>query len=206
MTRRIATSVVVAAAAVTVGCASTTFTSTWKAPDAAPVALAGKKVAAMVVSRHEATRRAAEDALARAITARGATAVTSYSLLDATQVRDEAVARAAMQAAGIDGVVVMRAVGRDREVSYTPPTWMAVPRYRSFWGGYYGYGWGSVYDPGYLQTNTIVSVETLVYALSTDSLLWAGTSETTNPSRIDSFITEVAGKVADQMRKDGVLR
>ena len=86
--------------------------------------------------------------------------------------------------AGIVGVVVLRAAGAKKEVSYSPAYWSA-PYYGSFWGGgYYGYGWNSVYDPGYLRTDTIVRVETLVYDLKADKLLWAGMSESTNPSAV----------------------
>ena len=42
-------------------CATTTFTSTWKAPDAQGVDPTGKKVAAVYMSSNESSRRAAED-------------------------------------------------------------------------------------------------------------------------------------------------
>lgn len=188
------------------GCATTTFKATWKAPDVGPVSLTGQKVAAMVVSPNDGTRRTAEDVLAAELTARGAQGVPSYSLFDGRNFKDEDVVRQAMQKAGIDGVVVVRAVGSEKEVTYTPGTWTARPMYRSFWGGYYRYGWGSVYEPGYLRTDTVVTVETLVYSMNDDKLIWAGSSQTTNPARVDAFVKELAGKVADQMRKEGVLR
>ena len=56
-----------------------------------------------------------------------------------------------------------------------------------------------------LQTDTIVSVETLVYSFVQDKLLWAGMSETMNPSRADELVRELAGKVASQMEKEGLL-
>jgi hypothetical protein len=188
------------------GCATTSFTSTWKAPDAGPVSLGGKKVAAMMVTPNDGTRRAAEDVLARELSARGAQGVPSYSLFDGRDFKDEDVVRRAMQQAGIDGVVVIRAVGSDKEVSYTPGTWTTRPVYRVFWGGYYRYGWSSVYEPGYLRTDTVVTVETLVYSMTDDKLIWAGASRTTNPSGLDALVKELAGKVAGQMRQEGVLR
>lgn len=188
------------------GCATTSFTSTWRAPDAAPTTLAGKKVAAMVVSPNDAVRRTAEETLAREITARGATGVPSYTLFEGKNYKDQAAIKAKMESAGINGVVVMRAVGKDKELNYTPGMYSTMPTYRSFWGGYYGYGWGGVYQPGYLTTDTIYTVETLVFSLDGDKLIWAGTSQTTNPSKVDAFVRELAGKVADQMKKEGVLR
>jgi hypothetical protein len=96
-----------------------------------------------------------------------------------------------------------RKVGRCRTRPAGQP---ASARYGSFWGGYYRYGWGAVYEPGYLRTDTIVTVETLVYSLADDKLIWAGASQTTNPSSLDGFVRELAGKVADQMRKEGLLK
>ncbi len=53
-------------------CSSTTFVSTWRAPDARPLRLTGRKVVAIFMGRSPAARRRAEDALAREISARGA--------------------------------------------------------------------------------------------------------------------------------------
>ena len=61
-------------------CASSPFVSTWKAPDATPLELRGSKVAAVVMMENQASRRAAEDALAREITARGAGPIRAPSL------------------------------------------------------------------------------------------------------------------------------
>jgi len=81
------------------------------------------------------------------------------------------------------------------------------PAYATFWGaGYYGYGWGGVYSPGYIQTDTIVIVETLVYSLPQNKLVWAGQSETTNPSKVGPFIQELVRKAAAEMEKQGLIR
>jgi len=57
-----------------VACASTGLVSSWKAPDAQPLKGEGSKVAVVVMTKNESTRRAAEDALAQRITARAARA------------------------------------------------------------------------------------------------------------------------------------
>ena len=51
----------------------------------------------------------------------------------------------------------------------------------------------------------IVSVETLVYSLEQDQLVWAGVSRTVDPTQIDPFIAELATVVTRQMAKDGLL-
>jgi hypothetical protein len=80
-----------------------------------------------------------------------------------------------------------------------------MPAYYGAFGPYWGYGWGAVYQPGYLQSDTVVSVETLVYSLTRDKLLWASTSRTTDPRGLDNLVTEVANATAKEMIRQGLL-
>lgn len=197
-------------------CATTTFNSTWKNPEAQPVKLEGAKVAAVVVSPNESSRRAAEDALVRELNARGARGVPSYAFIPSESFKEKDTdkakeqAKAEFQKAGVDGAVVMRVVSSNQELSYSPgmsytPGMWGSPYYGSFWG-YYGYGWGMAYDPGYLRTDTVVSVETTVYSLKQDKILWGGMSETMNPSKAEAFMKELADHVAKEMKKAGLLQ
>jgi hypothetical protein len=198
-----------AGAAVAVGaCAATTFNSVWKAPTAGPLNFKGKKVAALVVSKEEGVRYGAEDALAREITAQGAVGIAAYTLIPRELTQDRDKAKEFLEKAGVAGVVAMRVVGKEKELSGSGSTvYWGTPYYGSFWGGgYYGWGWGGVYDPGYLRTDTIVSVETLVYSLDQDKLVWAGRSQTTNPSQVGDFIKELVIAAAKEMRKQGLIK
>jgi hypothetical protein len=189
----------------TMACATTSFQSTWKAPDAKPVVLNGQKVVAFVLTRNAATRRSAEDALAREITAGGAQGIASYTLIADAGSTDEAKAKSQVEAAGATGVVVMRPVDTSKEVVATS-TYMG-PSYGPYWGGYYGYGWGGAWGGGVdIRTNTIVTVETLVYSLPQNKLIWAGQSNTTNPSKVDAFVRELATTARQEMKKAGLLQ
>jgi hypothetical protein len=187
----------------TVACATTGFVSTWKAPDAQPLKPEGSKVAAVVMHKNEASRRAAEDALAAELTRRGGEGIPSYTLIPGTP--DEAQAKAAFEKAGIAGVVVMRPVGTTQQISSTT-TMYAGPTYRGYWGGgYYGYGWGRAWGGTEIRTDTIVSIETLVYSMKQNKLVWAGQSKTTNPTRVDGLVKEIVRAAAEEMRKEGLL-
>jgi hypothetical protein len=192
-----------AALATSAACATTSFTSTWKAPDAQPVVLSGQKVLAFVMTKNQAARRAAEDALAREITAGGATGVPSYTLIPDPGASDEARSKAQVEGSGATGVVVMRPVDTSKEVVATST--YAGPMYGPYWGGYYGYGWGGAWGGVDVRTNTIVSVETLVYSLQQNKLIWAGQSSTTNPSKVDAFVRELATAARREMKKAGLL-
>ena len=196
-----------AAGLVLAACTSTSFNSTWKAPGAGPLNFKGKKVAALVVSKEEGVRYGAEDALAREITARGAVGIPAYSLIPKELTQDKEKAKEFLAKAGVAGVVAMRAVGKEQQLSSSPATYYGGPYYATFWGGgYYGWGWGGVYDPGYLRTDTIVYVEILVYSLEQDKLVWAGRSQTTNPEKVGPFIKELTAKAAAEMKKQGLIQ
>jgi hypothetical protein len=184
-------------------CATTGFTSTWRNPEAQPLRAEGQTVAALVMAKNDATRLAAEDALAREITAQGAKGVPMYKILR-EPVKDEAAVKAALDKAGVAAVVVMRPVGKEQQITATP-TMYAGPMYAGFWGGYYGYGWGAPYGGTDIRTDTIVSVETLVYSLKQNKLVWGGQSTTTNPTKVDSFVHEVANAAAKELRKQGLI-
>jgi hypothetical protein len=182
---------------------NTIFTSTWKAPDAQAVSPVGKTIAAVFVSPNESRRRSAEDTLAADITSRGGKGIAAYTVLPDERSYTGDKALATLKQAGANGAVIMRVVGRDQRITYTPG-YAAPGPYRGF-GPYWGYGWNAVYEPGYLQTDNLISVETLVYSLTSDKLLWASTSRTTNPKDIDSLVKEVADLTAKEMVKEGIL-
>src|SRR4030095_2977266 len=130
--------VLAAVAAALTACASTSLQSTWKNPAAAPLNLKGKKVVALVVIDEEALRYAAEDEAAREITAHGGVGVPAYTLLPQAQIRDKERARAIFEREGIEAVVVVRPVAKEKALS---ASFWGTPGYSSFWGpGFWGGG------------------------------------------------------------------
>ena len=67
------------------------------------------------------------------------------------------------------------------------------------------YGWSGVYDPGYIRSETVLHIETLVYSLEQNKLIWAGQSKTTNPDSVDALVKELVGQVAGEMKKAGLV-
>ena len=181
----------------------TTFTSVWKSPDAQAVSPVGKTIAAVFVTKNEGQRRSAEDLIVQDLNKQGAKGIASYTILPSGQNIGGDEARKQLRAAGADGAVIMRVVGKDQQVTYSPGT--AYPAYYGGFGPYWGYGWGAAYSPGYLQTDTLVSVETLIYSLVSDKLIWAGTSATQNPDNLSALIEAVDHAVVQEMAAQGML-
>jgi hypothetical protein len=197
-------------AAIVLGCAATSFVSSWKAPDAAPLQLRGAKVVAVVMDTSEASRRVAEDRMARELTERGAVGIPMYKILPDTSPESEAAARDALEGQNIAGLVVMRPIGTDQEIVVTPGMYTG-PRYGAYWGGYYGFGWAEPWgmEPtsgAEVRINQVVWVETLIYSLRQNKLVWAGQSRTTNPATVDELVTELADETAAELEKMGLIR
>jgi hypothetical protein len=188
-------------------CATTTFTATWKAPDAQPFEPGGRKVAAVFISTDESVRRVAEDTLVRELNERGAQGVAAYTLIPSDELKDMARVKTHLAEAGIAGIVTMRVIEEKERVSvsYAAPRPTFSPYYWHF-SSYWGYGWASPYEPARVRTDTILSMETLVYSLNRDALLWAGTSRTVNPSKIADLVEEVADAAAKEMIRQKLLR
>jgi hypothetical protein len=187
-------------------CASNAFLSSWSAPDAKPLTLRGSKVVAVAMVESEPLRRDAEDAMVRELNARGAVGIPMYTLHPDARPETEAEARAALEGQNVDGAYVMRAARVDREVE-SDPIYLR-PTFGRFWGGYYGYGWGAPWGATLareVRTNVIVTVETLVYSLRQNKLVWGGQTRVTNPRDVDKVIRSVSRKVAAELERQGLL-
>ena len=187
-------------------CAST-LTTTWKDPKATPLEFKGHKVVAIVLLKDQSMRRLAEDRLAQQIAARGAEGRTLYSLLPGATADNEQETRAALEAAGVKGAIVMRPIHVDKEVRITEP--YQEPSYASFWGGYYGYGFSLSYSSpreATVSETTVVYVETLVYSLEQNKLVWAGRSTTTNPDTLAQLIQELSEATTSELQKQGLIK
>jgi hypothetical protein len=172
------------------GCASTQITRAWSDPDFARVPF--RKVLVVFQHADPMLRQRMERTMAGQV----ANAVPSHAIFSDADVRDVERVKARVREEGFDSTVIMRLVGVDREVSYMPGRLYAAPAYyRDPWG-YWGYGWRSVYEPGYLRSDRVVRVATNVYSVADDKLVWASESETFNPSSLREAVAEAVNVTA----------
>lgn len=184
--------------------AAVRFTSTFKSIDAGAVNFAGTKVAAVIITDDDSLRMSGEEALARELTARGMQAVASYRMAPKEELRKAETAKVWFERAGVDGVVALRPVSIDTRQPYTTAMWLS-PNYATFWG-YYGYGWSNVYVIGTVQAETVVAVESMVYSVSRNQLMWAAVTETTNPRNLPQFVGELVKESVEEMQKQGLAK
>ena len=158
------------------------FTSTFKSLDAGAVNFAGKKVAALVISNDDSLRVAGEESLARELSARGMQAVATYRIAPKEELRSAETARPWFEKANVEGVVAVRPVSAETRAGVHAEQWVSRElrhavgllrlrverrvRARAAW-----------------QRETLVVVETTVYSVPRNQLLWAAVTETHEPAR-----------------------
>src|SRR5215471_4501292 len=196
---RLLTLPAVVAAVALAGCYhSTRLAATWRDPAAGPIRF--RQPVVVFVSKDAVFRRTMEDKLASNFP----NSVQSYRILTDNDMTDGARVLRLLDEKGYDGAIVMDVVNVTNVVSYTPGTYWYGPPYYSF-AGYWGTAWGYPYDPGYISTNVVVSIETQIYNLRSDKLIWAARSETTDPKSVGKLGDSVIKHVMQELRKEGLV-
>ena len=176
--------------------------SSWKAPDAGPMDFAGKKVTAVVITDDLNVQTSGEEAIVRMLVGRGVQGVASYRMIPREELRDPAKAKGWFERGKVAGAVVMRLVSSEKETVYTPTVW-ATATYSNFWN-YYGTSWTAVRSYKTSQ-QTHLTIETIVYDVPKDKLVWGGVSQHTNPRNIQVLVNELVNDIAAEMKRQGLI-
>jgi len=186
-------------------CATTNLVQTWRDPKyvATPV----KRIFIVGIMPNDAYRVSFENALAQALQAKGFQAATASSVFPPGQLDKEKVQQYVSDNQ-VDLVIVQR-LAKKTTAEYVPPTVAYVPPapYYGGWYGAYGYGYGAVYSPGYIDEQTTVMAETNVYSARTqpEALIWSGNSDTFNVQSAQGAAQSLAASLVNDLIKAGIL-
>ena len=172
--------VAIVAATLTSCAASTQLTSSWADPAAAGHVF--KKIVVVGVTDKATIRREYEDAWTQELAARGIDAMPSYKFGGADAKLDKDAAMAKLQENGAEAVLVTRLVDKETVNTYYPPSYSTVAAPSPYYGGWYGYysmGYSYMTSPGYVEENKVYRLETNLYDVHGDKLVWSGLTETT---------------------------
>jgi hypothetical protein len=183
-------------------CSATRLSDVWKDPGYGSGPF--RQVAVFVLGTDEAVRRLAEDEFVRRLpmSTRG---IAGYGLVPDAEQGDLDKVRARLRAGGFDGVIVARLAGVEGT-----PTWAAgsierVPvSYRTL-GDYYVSTYQELQRPSYVRSATTVRVQTNVYAVASDALIWSAVSQTFNPDATRDVAGDVAKVVVERLQEAGIL-
>ena len=177
----------------------TELAATWHEPS--PTLLNFNRTVAVFVTTDEAMRRAVEDQIA----AKFPNTIPSYRAIPNAASADKATILQQLRRAGFDGAISMRVTNVSEQLTYN------AGYNGPYWGGAYGFNgywnnaWAYPYNPYYVTTTQIVSVETNIYSLKDDKLVFAALSQTSDPANVGKLVRSVMRHINEQLKKDGMI-
>ena len=177
------------------GCGTpTSTTQVWKAETVVRAPM--RRVVVFGGGLSETGRRVMEDGFVASLGARGVAARPSYELLPTLPDKDSA--RAAVEAAGFEGVLVATLHGIREKVSY-------VPGGSGFWGGYYGGTWApdSVVTDRDRHCRRQRSRD--LRAGGAGALVWSATTQTTNPTSAADAVKSLTKELVPKLSEGGLI-
>lgn len=177
-----------------------------------------QKLFVMGVGKDQDQRIAFEDAFVAALVREGGGAEASWSMLPEATLLSEERIHAALDGGSFDGVLVTRLLSVDRNTTYTPPRRYSRPRTNFYqpgiaWGmgfggfyGFYGTTFTEVHKPGYFETSKTFRLETSLYSVATNDLVWTAQSETIDPKSISDLLASMTSAVAKRLASEGLIR
>jgi nitrogen regulatory protein PII-like uncharacterized protein len=193
------------------GCnATTSITGSYKNPEMNGKTLQYKKIFIAALTPNTAVKSEVESSLAESLTAQGYTAVKSIDIfMPGSQTETQSdIALQAIRETGSDAVLAVTLVNQENEMRYVPGNSYPVNTYYSHYGSFGGY-WGSsynmMYEPGYYTTDKTYFIETNLYDVASQKLIWSAQSQTLNPSDINDFMHGYKKSIRKQLVKDGLV-
>ena len=185
-------------------CTSTKIVSSWCEPNKQITINNLNKVLVVALFKSETTAHNAEDQMVGYLNGKG---IQSYNYFTASfDKKNEEVIRQKIKADGFDGAITMRLIDVDKEKIYNPSEINYYPDvYRSFSGYYYSL-WSYSKTPGYYTTTKKFIIETNVYSIKTDKIIWSSITETIDLDGVEKLTNEVAKVVYKQMVKEQFVK
>jgi len=178
----------------TASCATTKMTDTWR-DDAYRGTI--RKVVVIGIFKEPDTRKIFEDEFADRLRARGVDATASHKMIPGAELPGKDVVIGKIRKLGADTVFVTRVLDMEMEKNYVPGQAYAVPTYYSNYGSYYSYS----YRPGYTETTGSAYLETNLYNVGDEKLIWSGRSKTklteTRYELIQAFVKTMLDGLAE---------
>jgi hypothetical protein len=191
---------------------STKITGSWIDPAATTQTKSIKSVFIASLSRKIEFRTKLENALALEAQRRNVKAIKSSEFFtpefyQKMPSKEELLSK--IRQTGVQAILTVSLINKESETRYVPGThnyspYMTYGWYGSFYN-YYNYWYPQFNDPGYYVTDKTYFLETNLYDVQTEKLIWSGQSETINPGSIDAFVKNYPKVLVEQMIKDGLI-
>ncbi len=193
-------------------CANTKISQSWVEPD-------NKKsyndLLIIGIAESEQNRRAYESHFVEELANRGIEGEASYKLIKSDEKIDRDTVAKAIKGLGIDGVIVTHLVAVDEETIYRPSTgYMYGGAYGvGYGGGYYGglYSYyphvnSYVHNPGYYTTHETYTLETNLYDVESEELVWSARSRSFAPESVQEVVVDLTKLLIKDLEDKNLIK
>ncbi|MFD2514701.1 hypothetical protein ACFSRY_12565 [Pontibacter locisalis] len=195
------------------GCAPTTrITGTWKNPDVGNRNF--DKVVVAALTDNVRARDKVESDMQAQLQQRGISATKSINLFPPTMLSkdgpDVNLLMEKIKGEGYDAIMTVALIDEETETRYVPGTYGYTPVTRFGWygrfRGYYTYWYPTLYDPGYYTEDRIYFLETNLYDVQSENLLWSAQSQSYDPASLRKASETLAQLTVNQLAQDNLIK
>jgi hypothetical protein len=187
-------------------CANTKISQSWVEPDHKKEY---QNLLIIGIAESEQNRRAYESYFVEDLKTIGINAEASYRLIKSNQKIDRETITKAIDGLGIDGVIVTHLLAVDEETIYRP-TMNYSPMYGgAYYGGlysYYPHVNTYVTSPGYYTTHETYTIETNLYDVESEELVWSARTRTFAPESTDEVIVDLTKLLIKDMADKDIIK
>lgn len=191
---------------------STSITGSWKDPSLQPGQGGVKTIFISALTGNMTARTKLESSIAAEAEKRGFRTIQSTALFPQTFTKENAPSKDVIldkiRAQGADAIMTVALVDQEKETRYVPGTTTYMPMSYGYYGGfgrYYGAMGPMMYDPGYYTTDKNYYIETNLYRVADEKLVWSAQSKTVNPNGLDDFTSGYLKALGKRLEADGLL-
>ena len=177
---------------------ATTITDVWK-----DKAYQGKaqNIVVIMLAKSQHLRDMFEGRFVAELKARGKNAIQSYKIVTLEQLPDKELVKSKIKGTGADTVLISRLVDSKTIEAYVTGGIHAVP------SAYYG--WGTYYDItldyGYADNLQVSYIETNLYDIKTEKLIWSAHSKTERNEGEQQLINTFIDKILKKLSSDKII-
>ena len=185
-------------------CSSTKVLSSWIDPGMKNYHVSD--VLIIGISRDNTTQRLFEDTFVENLAAANVRAEASYKTAGWDIKPNRQAIEAAIAKTGAKSVMITRLVNKETQTNYYPGSVHYVPS--PFYNGMYGY-YGRVYQvvhrPPMTTTSQIAYLESNLYDVATEKLIWSAQSKVVNPVITKEEFEDFVKVLIEDLRKQQVI-
>jgi len=189
-------------------CASTSLKETWRNP--AVQAHRIHRVAVVSFGKTDPSRRVYEDVIASELNKKGVHAVPGYTLIPGEGKMDWATLEAALRTGAAEAVLTMQTLKVQQQTVIQPGYTSTYPGFwypSAFpsWSLYDYYGASMYYEPPYVSTYELATLQVNLFEVKSGKLIWAATLENSDPGKVIEVSKDVARIVSEALAKEGLI-